>query len=127
MDSQALAQEWIDLKEQERKIVERRREVEDALIAYHKVNESLNMTYNLKIQGYKAKVVGRLSQKVDTDLLQELAAEAGVTHLLSDLFRWKAEVNKKKWDELDQKISNALSGAITTTPSRPSFSITVEK
>lgn len=127
MDSTLLAAEWMDLKEQERKIVERRREVEDALLVYYAIDENLNTTCTLKLSGFKAKVTGRMNQKVDPDLLQELAAEAGVSHLLTELFRWKAEINKKKWDDTDSKITSALSGAITTTPGRPSFSISIEE
>lgn len=126
MDATLLASEWIELKEKERAIVERRREVEDALLTYYEIGESMSGTCNLKMTGFKAKVVGRMTQKVDSDLLQELAAENGMTQLLPDLFRWKAEINKKKWDDVDPKITSVLSGAITTTPSRPSFSITIE-
>ena len=126
MKSPSFAAEWIELKEQERSIIERRREIEDLILASFEISEKLNGTCNLKMTGYKVKVVGRMTQKVDSDLLQELAAENGMSDLLPDLFRWKAEINKKKWDDVDPKITSVLSGAITTTPSRPSFSITIE-
>ena len=127
IDAPFLASEWIELKEKERAIVERRRQIEDQLLEAYELGENFSGTCNLKMTGFKVKIAGRMTQKVDPDLLQELAAENGTSHLLTDLFRWKAEINKKKWDNTDPKITNALSGAITTTPGRPSFTVTIEE
>lgn len=127
MNAPELAARWLDLKEKERAIVEERREIEDLLLAQYDLGENFSGTCNLKMTGFKVKIAGRMTQKVDPDLLQELAAENGTSHLLTDLFRWKAEINKKKWDNTDPTITNALSGAITTTPGRPSFTVTIEE
>lgn len=127
MSREELAQEWIDFKEQERRIVERRRQIEDALVEEYGIREDLDGVANLELPGYKFKVTGRMNQKIDPDLLQELAAEAGISHLLTELFRWKAEIVKRKWEDVDPSILSSLQGAITTTPGRPSFSITNEE
>jgi hypothetical protein len=126
MTREDLAKEWIELKEQERSIIDRRRQVEDALALEYGIREDLDGVSNLDLPGYKIKVTGRMNQKIDPDLLQELAAEAGISHLLTELFRWKAEIVKRKWDGIDPSIASLLQDAITTTPGRPSFSIAQE-
>ena len=75
-------------------------------------------------QGYQIKVVGRMNRKVDTDKLQELAIAAGLTEHLPSLFRWSADINAAAWKAAAQSITAPLTGAITTTPGRPSFTIT---
>ena len=64
-----------------------------------------------------------MNRKVDVDLLQEIAAEHGLEDHLGSLFRWKPELNVKAWQQADDSITLPLSGAITTKPGRPSFSI----
>lgn len=121
-----LYQQWIEAKEREREAIEDRRAIENALIKELQINEALDGTENFERGEYKIKVVGRMSKKVDTDKLQELAAECGLSEHLSALFRWKAEINAKTWNAASPNITEPLLGAITTTPSRPSFSITKE-
>jgi hypothetical protein len=65
-----------------------------------------------------------MNRKVDADRLQELAIAAGLTEHLPSLFRWSADVNAAVWKAADQRITSPLLGAITTTPGRPSFTIT---
>ena len=76
---------------------------------------------------YVIKTVGRLNRKVDSEKLQELAAEAGLTDHLSTLFRWKPEIDMKAWKATDPSITSALADAITVTPGRPSFTITTKE
>jgi hypothetical protein len=64
---------------------------------------------------------------VDSEKLQELAAEAGLTDHLSTLFRWKPEIEMKAWKATDPSITSALADAITVTPGRPSFTITIKE
>ena len=70
--------------------------------------------------------MGRIDRQVDAELVQELAADAGLTDHLPDLFRWKPELNKAQWDHAAQSIRDALAPAITAKPGRPSYSITKE-
>jgi hypothetical protein len=86
----------------------------------------LDGTENRKDGDYAIKIVGRMNRRVDTDKLQQLAAENGLTDHLSTLFRWKAEINSSIWKASDSAITQPLLDAITTTPGRPSFTITKE-
>ena len=122
-----LCQLWIQAKEDERTAIEHRRAYEDKLLSLIGIAENFEGTENAEAPGgYKIKVTGRMARKVDSDALQELAAEAGLTEHLSSLFRWKPEIDAKAWKAADSSITTPLMGAITTTPSRASFSITKE-
>lgn len=118
---------WLEAKETERAAIERRREIEDELTATFALPEALEGTETRKEGAYVVKIVGRLDRKVDSDLLQEIAAEHGLSDHLSTLFRWKPEIDMRKWKAADQSITGVLSGAITTKPGRPSYSITVKE
>lgn len=121
-----LSAQWIAAKEAEREATELRRAIEDQLIEALRVPQELDGTENWNAQGFKVKITGRLNRKIDADKLQELAIEAGVYEHLQGLFRWKPEINAKAWSAADPSITNPLLGAITTTPGRPSFTITKE-
>lgn len=119
-----LAAEWSAAKEAERAAIEKRRELEDEIASLMKLPDVLDGTERLDVEGWEIKVVGRIDRKVDTDALQDLAREAGLTDHLPALFRWKAEINAKAWDRAADDITRPLTGAITTKPGRPSFTIT---
>ena len=123
-----LAAEWLAAKDAEKAAVERRRAIEDHLAVVMELTPDLDGTVNLKDAkaNYAIKAVGRLTRKVDSEKLQELAAEAGLTEHLSSLFRWKPEIDMKTWKSCDPSITSALADAITVTPGRPSFSITAK-
>lgn len=128
IDLQTLSDKWLELKETERQATEARREVEDTMMSLIGIKESLDGTENVNLDGgVQIKIIGRLNRKVDTDKLQEIAHEHGLTEHLSSIFRWKAEVNAAVWKATSESITNPLLGAITTTPGRPSFSITVKE
>jgi hypothetical protein len=122
----SIYQEWIDAKATEAAAVKRRREIEDELIDLLRVNPALDGTENRELDGYAIKVTGRMNRKVDGDRLQEIAAEHGLTDHLSSLFRWKPELDLRAWKAAGENITAPLLGAITTTPGRPSFTITKE-
>ena len=122
-----LVLDWIETKETERKAAETRRMIEDRMLSLIGVSETLEGTETASTEaGFIIKVFGRMNRKVDTDLLQELANENGLTEHLSSLFRWKPDVNLSAWKSTDSSITNKLLPAITTTPGRPSFTI-IEK
>jgi hypothetical protein len=124
MKIEELASAWILAKQAEITAIDNRRRIEDDLVASLNVDENLDGTRVDEIPGgYQIKIVGRLNRKVDGDRLQELAAEHGLSHHLSSLFRWKPEVNLTAWKAADAYVVKPLSGAITTTPGRPSFTI----
>ena len=118
---------WIQAKDAEKQAIEKRRSIEDQLISMLHIDQAFEGTENFEFDNaYKVKIVGRMSRKVDSDKLQELAADAGLSEHLSSLFRWKPEINTKAWESADESITRQLIGAITTTPSRASFTITKE-
>lgn len=120
-----LARDWCDAKEAEAQAVAKRRTIEDRIAEVIALDTNAEGTTNAKTeQGYAIKVVGRLNRKVDTERLQELAAEHGLSEHLGSLFRWSADINAAAWKAAAQSITAPLTGAITTTPGRPSFTIT---
>lgn len=121
-----LYQQWIDAKEAEKAAIDLRRAFEDELVVELGISKTLDGTQNIEADGYKVKVIGRLDRKVNSDKLQDLAAEHGLTQHLSSLFRWKPEVNASAWKSADPLITAPLQDAITTTNGRPSFTITKE-
>jgi predicted methyltransferase len=121
-----LYQKWIDAKEAEKAAIDLRRALEDELVEHFGIAKTLDGTQNIEADGYKVKVVGRLDRKVNSDKLQDLAAEFGLTQHLSSLFRWKPEVNATAWKSADPLITAPLQDAITTSNGRPSFTITKE-
>lgn len=127
MTPEQIIETWLAAKEEERIAVEVRREIEDKLTAHFGIAESLDGTVNKLVDKFEVKIVGRMTRKVDADKLQEIAAEHGLSDHLGSLFRWKPEINATAWKATDQSITSPLLGAITTTPSRPSYSITIKE
>ena len=121
---QQLSQAWLEAKAAEQEATERRRQYEDELAELIGLSQATDGTTTKEAGGYSIKVTQRLNRSVDSDLVQSLAAEAGLTAHLGDLFRWKPELNKKQWDHAAENIRSALAPAITEKPGRPSFSIT---
>jgi len=119
-------QQWLDAKAAEKAAMDERRTIEDQLVADFGIPKTLDGTQNVEVEGYKVKIVGRLDRKVNSDKLQDLAAEFGLTEHLSSLFRWKPEINASAWKSADPRITEPLQDAITTTSGRPSFTIVKE-
>lgn len=126
-DITSLAAKWLEAKEQERMAIERRRIIEDQMAVELVLPVDIDSTLTFTPDKYVIKTVGRLNRKVDSERLQELAAEAGLTDHLSTLFRWKPEIDMKNWKATDPSITSALADAITVTPGRPSFTITIKE
>ena len=122
----SLYQRWLDAKKLEAAAVAERRQLEDQMVAEFGIPKDLDGTVNHEIDGFKIKMEGRINKKIDSDKLQMLAAEAGLTEHLSSLFRWKPEINAKAWNSAADAVTGPLLGAITSTPGRPTFSITKE-
>ena len=119
-----LAAAWSAAKTAEGEAVEARRAIEDRLVALLAIPEGKEGTTNTSTeQGHTIKIVGRLNRKVNTERLQELATEHGLTEHLGALFRWSADINAAAWKSASAAITAPLLRAITTTAGRPSFSI----
>jgi len=119
-----LYQRWLDAKNRETAAVKDRRELEDSMVKEFALPKDLEGTVNHEVGGYKIKMEGRINRKVDSDKLQMLAAEAGLSEHLSSLFRWKPEINVKAWDAASDAVTRPLLDAITSTSGRPTFTIT---
>ena len=122
----SLYQRWIDAKKLETAAVADRRELEDQMVKEFAVPKDLDGTVKHEVEGYIIKMEGRINKKIDADKLQMLAAEAGLSEHLSSLFRWKPEINAKVWGAAADAVTGPLLGAITSTPGRPTFTITKE-
>ena len=121
-----LYQRWLDAKKLEAAVVAERRQLEDQMVAEFTIPKDLDGTVNHELDGYKIKIEGRINKKIDADKLQMLAAEAGLSEHLSSLFRWKPEINAKAWNSAAEAVTKPLLDAITSTPGRPTFTITKE-
>jgi hypothetical protein len=119
-----LYQRWLDAKKLEATAVAERRELEDQMVAEFSIPKDLDGTLKREVDGYIIKMEGRINKKIDADKLQMLAAEAGLSEHLSSLFRWKPEINAKAWGAAADAVTQPLLGAITSTPGRPTFTIT---
>lgn len=117
-------QRWLEAKAAEEAAIKARRDLEDAMAFELALPANLDGTSNFDRDGYAIKVVGRINRKVDSDKLQALAAEHGLTDHLPSLFRWKPEINATAWKAAALTITQPLLDAITSTPGRPSFTIT---
>lgn len=114
---------WIAAKEAEREAVEDRRMLEDELVRQLKIDNKEG-SKTIKEDGFIVKVTNRYNRRIDADLLQDIAAEHGLSDHLGSLFRWKPDIDSRAWKAADESITNPLAQAITTTPGRPSFNIT---
>lgn len=123
----SLYQQWLDAKQMEAHAIQARRAVEDQLVKQFKVPDDLDGTTTEIDGGYKIKIDGRINRKINGDKLQELAVEHGLTEHLSSLFRWKPEIAMTAWKAADKTITTPLLDAITATPGRPSFTITLKE
>ena len=117
-------QRWLDTKKLEAAVVAERRQLEDQMVKMFAVPKDLDGTMKAEADGYKIKMEGRINKKIDADKLQMLAAEAGLSEHLSSLFRWKPEINAKAWNSAADAVTKPLLDAITSTPGRPTFTIT---
>ena len=123
MNLEDLTLAWKEAKEREQEAVNARRQLENEILSLAGISE--NET-GVKTFG-SLKITCRHNQSVDSDLLQQIAAENDMIEQASQLFRWKAEINKKLWDATAPDIVNVFSPAITVKPGRPSFSFKESK
>ena len=123
-----LSQNWLDAKHAERVATDRRRELEDKLLSLIGVAENMEGTESVETDGgYKIKITGRMTRKVNAERLQELAAENGLSDHLASLFKWTPTIVSDQWESADPSITEPLLDAITTTAGRPTFKIIVKE
>jgi len=119
---------WQESKKQEELALKERRSCEDKIISLLGVPENFEGTESFKPDtGLGLKIEGRITRKVDSEKLQELANLHGLSDHLPSLFRWKPEINGAVWKATSSEITNHLAEAITAKAGRPSFSIIIPK
>jgi ribonuclease HII len=116
---------WFDLKQAEEKIVEDRRKLEDEIMSGKDISTPRTITED--IEGFKVKILTKLSKTIDSEKLQSIASDNGLVDQLPILFRWKPDINKTVWDNADESIKNIFADAITAKPARPYFTIEEKK
>jgi hypothetical protein len=126
-DHKELSAEWLRHKTTEEHAVIERRKIEDQIVKELALPDAFESTETAEPQGFVVKISGRIDRKVDSEKLQMLATEAGLTEHLATLFRWKPEINLTLWKATDESITKLLTGAITSKPGRPSFKITIKE
>ena len=126
-DLKALSADWLRYKTEEGKATAERRKIEDKIVKALRLPESFETTETAEPDGYVVKIAGRIDRKVDSEKLQMLATESGLTEHLATLFRWKPEINMTLWKAADETITKPLAAAITAKPGRPSFKITIKE
>lgn len=126
MPTKELVADWILAKRREREATDERRKIEDELTA-RLIKDQVEGSKTVKIDGYKIRITQRFNRKIDSDALQEIAAEHGLSAHLPHLFRWKPDIDAKAWKAAGDEITGPLSAAITTTPGRPSYSIELDQ
>ena len=121
---EALARQWRYAKEREQDFQSERRRIEDQLRDILEMPHDLEGVTTIEVsEDVTIRVTGRIDRKVDADKIQDVAAAAGLSELLPTLFRWKPEINLRKWRDTDPSITDALAEAITAKPGRPSFNV----
>lgn len=126
MNISVLIHIWEAAKALEKQSVANRRDAEDKMVKALGVAKDLDGTKTFMFEEYKLSVVGRIDRKVDSEKVQELAAEHGLQEHLGSLFRWKPEINAAAWSSTSEDITKLLLPAITSKPGRPSFTITLK-
>jgi len=126
-DMGELATLWLKAKKTEEDATADRRNIEDHFKKLAGIADDLDGTETIKHDTVEIKIVGRIDRKVDSEKVQELAAEHGLSEHLSSLFRWKPELNMAVWKAADASITQALAPAITAKPGRPSFKIAIKE
>lgn len=127
IDLKELSATWLRWKTAEEEAVAERRKIEDLMVKMIGLPDAFENTETAEPTGFVVKIQGRIDRKVDSAKLQELAAEAGLSDHLPNLFRWKPEINMTAWKQADEAITRPLAGAITAKPGRPSFKITIKE
>jgi hypothetical protein len=127
MSIEKLSQEWLIAKASEKAATQKRRAIEDDLAKAMRIQEDEEGTVTHKEGIIIIKAVCRMNRKIDDERLLEIAAEHGLADHLATLFRWKPELSMTAWKAADHTITDPLLDAITTTPGRPSFTITIKE
>ena len=118
-DLETLARRWRRAKKIEKNMVDLRRAIEDTISA----NAEFGTRAEFNAGGYEVKVSISYTVKIDSEILQDVAADAGMDSELSRLFRWKPELEKAVWKKSPQEVKDAFSKAVKFQKQRPVFKV----
>ena len=110
---------WLDSKKAENDAKNIRLEAEKQIVKMLKIDDKMVGTRNFN----NIKIVGKTTVKIDRDKLIDIGEENNID--LTKIFKWTPTINKKIFDEIDDKIKFQLSDAITSTPAK--ITITIKK
>jgi len=123
-----LVESWLIAKENERHAIEERRRIEDEMTANPYIYQPmLTGTKTTAIGGHEIKVITRINQKINSEMLYEIAAVNGIDVRNSRLFRWTPAINKRIWGSASHDETSIFAEAITDTPARVTYQITDKK
>lgn len=117
-------QHWMDMKQIESEARQKRLELERQIVENLSIPETLEGTETKEYDGYKIKITGRITRRVDAEKARQIAVDQGLDDQLNRLFRWKAEINAKNWKASDPAVTGPFSDAIESKPGKPAISIT---
>ena len=116
---------WWEFKRQEELAMTQRREIEEMLTSH--LPEQWEGSETEREGEFKVVISRRFTRKVDSDALQATAREFGLEEYLPELFRWKPEIDAKRWKAAPAEVTAKLERAITVTPGKASVKITLEE
>lgn len=120
---QELSKQWEKAKAKEKAANTERVNIEAEMAMMLNIPEDLDGTKKFETEDYKVTITGRITKKIDADLLQEIADENNTSNYLGTLFNWKPTLDAKAWRNANPTITSPLMGAITSKPGKPSFKV----
>ena len=131
--SDTLEQQFLELKEMEAQVKERRFMLEQKIAnqyQYDILSGKSKKFITETATGEKIDVQFSASQvkKVDYEKLREIATQYGIPQAeIERLFRFKVEVNSTEFNALPQPNKDILNSAITVQINKPTLKITLTK
>ena len=119
-----LYDQWIEAKMLERAALERRRDIEDEIVAALDEDVTRPGSRGYDVGQYRTRIIFGVRRIVDQDAIKELAARVP-QHDLDAAIRIKAEIDAEGWKIIPESSRRILSAAVTERPARPSFSISI--
>ena len=114
---------WYEAKEAETRAKNEREEIERKMIKVIGIPDNWDGSLTHRVGDFKVKIARRINVKIDAEALKVIAHDNGLDAQLETMFRGKPEIVKAEWDIADAKVRSIFAPAITSTPSKVSFSV----
>jgi pyruvate dehydrogenase complex dehydrogenase (E1) component len=123
-----LEQQFLELKEMEAEIKERRFALEQKIASMYGYDVLTGKSKTFKGDVYEVQFSASQVKKVNYEKLREIQSQQGIPQSeIERLFRIKAEVNTSEFNTLPLPNKDILSGAITVQINKPTLKITPTK